>query len=112
MTELHQRTIDEISRARRTDPETSKDAARRAGGLAAEHQRIILAVMQGTRPALDWTADEIAQWCDLDRHQIGRRLGEMLVRGLIRKTSNTRPTPTGRAAQCYEVVADNMEEQK
>ena len=42
------------------------------------------------------TMDEIASLCDLDRHQIGRRLGEMWCRGLIRKTiTSLRWAPTG-----------------
>lgn len=107
MTDLHQLTLDEIARARRTDPATSKDAARQAGGLAAEHQRIILGVMQmraHTGEARDWTADQIAEWCDLDRHQVGRRLGELERNGLVRVTGNQRPTPRGRLARCYEVT--------
>jgi predicted transcriptional regulator len=92
---------DAFRRARTTDPQTSKDAARAVGGMADEHFRIIFAVIA---TGGDWTADEIATRCPLDRHQIGRRLGEMEREGMVRVTANQRPTPKGRMARCYEAV--------
>jgi len=93
--------------ARSTDPQTSKDAASASRELRALQHRTIMAVME-IRPAFcvprDFTADEIAALCDLDRHQVGRRLGELEREGLVRRTGNKRPTPSGRMAQCYEVV--------
>lgn len=87
--------------ARCNDPSTSHEAANRSENLSAEHYKIILEVMgEGG----DWTADEVSTQCDLDRHQIGRRLGELERAGIIRRTIKTRPTPSGRPAQCYEVA--------
>lgn len=98
---MRQLSFDDMPRARASDPVTSKAAARQATGLAGEHQRIILDVM---RCGNDWTADEVAIHCDLDRHQIGWRLGELERAGKVRRSGQTRPTPNGRQAQCYEVV--------
>jgi predicted ArsR family transcriptional regulator len=92
---------DARTKARTTDPATSHAAARAAAGTAADHHRTILDVM---RCGTDWTADEIALHCHLDRHQIGRRLGELERAGKVRKSGATRPTATGRQANCYEVV--------
>lgn len=100
MTDPRQQTFDEIRRARRTDPATSKEAARRAHGLAHEHrQRILSALADGTAR----TADEIAPLVGLDRHQVGRRLGEMRDDGYIVVADETRQTPRGRAAQCWKL---------
>ncbi len=99
---MNQPTLwDARTKARTTDPATSHAAARAARETAADHQRTILAVM---RCGADWTADEIAAQCNLDRHQIGRRLGELERAGLVRKSGATRPTATGRQANCYEAV--------
>lgn len=93
--------FDDIRRARTTDPQTSKDAAIAARGLAAEHRRAILEVM---RTGMDWTATEIGERCGLSAVQVCRRFAEMRDDGLIRETMNTRPTASGRASQCYEAV--------
>ena len=96
----HQLTFDELRRARRNDPATSKAAARQSHGLASEHRRAILAVM---RTGGDWTAHEIAARCGLTSVQVCRRFAELRDDGDIRETVNTRPTPSGRHAQAYEV---------
>lgn len=95
-----QLTFDELRRARRSDPETSKAAARQSHGVAAEHRRVILGVM---RAGGDWTANEIAERCGLTSVQVCRRFAEMRDDGAIRETVHTRPTPSGRPAQAYEV---------
>lgn len=89
-------------RARRDDPQTSKTAARLSHGLASEHRRAILAVM---RAGGDWTAHEIASRCGLTSVQVCRRFAELRDDGAIRETVNTRPTPSGRPAQAYEVCS-------
>ncbi len=95
---MNQLTFDEVRRSRATDPATSKEAARRSHGLAGEHRRKILAALAD---GIARTADEIAPLVDLDRHQVGRRLGEMRDDGLIVATGEVRETPRGRAAQCW-----------
>ena len=97
----HQLTIDELRRSRATDPQTSQDAARRANGLAAAHRQAILATMQRGG---SWTAHEVAENCGLTSVQVNRRFAELRDDGAIQATVDTRPTPSGRAAQCYEAV--------
>lgn len=87
--------------ARASDPETSKAAARQCKALRADHHQKIVAALRRLTTA---NADEIAQYCDLDRVQVGRRLNELERAGLVRKTGETRPTASGRAACCYGVV--------
>lgn len=95
----HQLTIDELRRSRATDPQTSQDAARRANGLAAAHRQAILATMQRGG---SWTAHEVAENCGLTAVQVNRRFAELRDDGAIQATVDTRPTPSGRAAQCYD----------
>lgn len=73
--------------ARRADPETSKAAAR---------------ACQSIRAGL--TSDEIAQRLGVQKVQVARRMGELVADGYVRTTGETRPTPSGRAAQCYAIV--------
>lgn len=102
---IHQQTFEEMqqarARARRTDPHTSHQAARAARSLASEHQAAILAVL---RRGGSWTADEIAERCGLTKVQICRRLCELEREDRIRPTGETRPTPAGRPARCFEIV--------
>jgi len=100
---LSQRTFAEVEirRARRRDPETSKTAAAHSHGLAAEHRLLILAAM---RDGGAGTAHEISRRCDLEAVQVSRRLRELVDDGLIGATGETRPTPSGRPAQCYAVI--------
>lgn len=92
----------EIRRARRRDPETSKIAASHSHGLAAEHRLLILAAMR--QDAGTWIAHEVAAKCGLSAVQVSRRFRELVDDGEIRATGETRPTPSGRPAQCYRVV--------
>lgn len=87
--------------ARATDPATSKAAAADCRSLRGRQHAVILEVLA---TVADATCDEVADRCDLNRHQVGRRMHELLAGGLVRTTGNTRPTPSGRMAQCYEVA--------
>lgn len=74
---LAQRTFAEIeiTRARRTDPATSKEAARRAHRLASDHMRKILDVLRASPEPLD--AERIADGCGLSSLQVTRRMSEL-----------------------------------
>ena len=65
------------ARARRTDPATSHDAARliEGNGKAAENRRILLQKIRHLGG--EWTAGELAFFCDMDRHEASRRLPEL-----------------------------------
>ena len=85
---------------RRTDPPTSRIAARMAGGLRADHHRRILDALRAG-PA---GASEIAARCGLDAHQVGKRLGEMGRAGLIETTGNTVRSATGRPERQWRAI--------
>lgn len=100
MTELRQMTLSEIARSRRTDPITSKDAARRAHGLASEHCATILRVLRLADAAL--APHEIAERCGLTSLQVSRRLHELSSsRPPAIVEAGVAPTPSGRSARCW-----------
>lgn len=83
------------ARARRNDPETSRDAAKRALGFSGAHENVIGAVIEkaGARGA---TSKEIAAALatastPLTHVQVDRRLGAMGERGLIRRELRAEP---------------------
>lgn len=89
--------------ARRENPETSKAAARACQSTRDGHHEFILRILSHVPAGL--TADEIADrsgW--MTRHQVGRRLHELVAECRVRTTGETRPTPSGRAAQCYAIT--------
>lgn len=73
-----------LVRARRTDPQTSHDAAKRAERFAPSHKSRILAAML-TQPgyAGSWTPAELSAVTGLTVVQIDRRLPELQREGLI-----------------------------
>lgn len=87
-------------RARRTDPDTSKQAAERVSNFAAGHYAgIRCALVIG--PA---TIYEIAARTGLDHVAVARRLSEMQRAGIAAPTSETRPGPTGRQCRVWTVA--------
>ena len=90
--------------ARRRDPETSKAAAERVKEFAAGQHEIILKVLRDHCPC---TAHEIATYCRLEAHAVGKRLGELETAGRIRVVLSaagnamTRLTPSGRRARVW-----------
>lgn len=103
MTTAHpmQRTFAELRRSRQDDPSTSREAARRAGELAADHRFRILAALRA-RPGHDLTPHEIAAACSLDPVQVCRRLRELADDGDIVE-AGTAPTPSGRRARTWRL---------
>lgn len=88
--------------ARTENPETSKAAARACQATRDGHHTVILDILQGSSGL---TADEIAaRSSTLTRHQVGRRLHELVGAGRVRITGEQRATPSGRMAQCYARV--------
>lgn len=51
--------------------------------------------------------EKIAEFCRLDKHQVGRRLSEMERDQKIRKTDKKLPTSTGRNAFVYTLIKSN-----
>jgi hypothetical protein len=87
--------------ARRTDPETSKEAAKQAKALIAHHHALIVSVLREYGPG---GKDFIASRSKLDGVQVARRTAEMCRLGLIRATGNKSTSTAGRPETEYEVV--------
>ena len=84
--------------ARATDPQTSKDAAESIDP-SGQHKAILSALhilRTGTR-------DEIAAKSGLTQYQVGRRLSELWIAGLI-LPDGTRPGESGRMQTAYRLV--------
>ena len=100
----------EIRRARRDDPETSKDAAAHSHGVAAAHELLILQVLRDGG-ARDWTPHEIGERCGLSSVQVTRRLHDLWIAGRIAESwldeqdrvQLTRATPSGRRSRCWRI---------
>lgn len=88
-------------RARRTDPDTSHEAA--AGAVdTARHQRAhILRVLKEEGPL---TADEIDALIGWRLTSAGRRLPELAETGAVERTTERRPTRTGSMAYVWRVT--------
>lgn len=88
--------------ARRTDPQTSHEAARRAEGRLSLYQ---WEALQACRAHPGMTATEMAKargWDD--PRVINRRLGELALAGLVRATGSRPCDVTGRTAMTWEVM--------
>lgn len=68
--------------ARRSDPETSRQAAARARAFAGKHHRMILAALEAG-PA---GKTEIGRRCGLTEQQVARRMHELRRAGLVERT--------------------------
>lgn len=71
--------------ARRRDPETSHEAAKRAASFADGHRTRILAALEGAL-----TIKELAQRTGLDHVAIARRMPELQRMGLAQPTDTRR----------------------
>ena len=80
--------------ARRTDPDTSHQAARQAKELAAMHQRTILACLEAHGPL---GKDGIGARTQLTGHAVGKRMAELQRMGLVTLTGRNVPSTAGRA---------------
>ena len=90
---------------RKTDPETSKLAAKAAGSLVINHQRLIIETIseESAKNNTGLTADEIDIATGLTLVQIARRTSDLEVSGIIYKTGLTRKTRTGRSATVWRL---------
>jgi predicted ArsR family transcriptional regulator len=88
--------------ARRSDPITSHEAARRVGEFQGTHYTVILkALKEFERPA---GACEIAQAANLTQVQVCKRLPELARAGLIQSTEKTCKTPAGRSERLWRLA--------
>jgi len=84
----------EFPRVRKTDPETSFQAAESIKPVAERHFHVILECLQA-HGALG--KDGIASLTNLDGNQVARRLNEMQKIGLIHLTGKTVKSNSGRS---------------
>jgi CRP-like cAMP-binding protein len=101
-------TADLPARARRTDPDTSHDAAEdvEREGHASRQREACLRVVRDT-PGL--TAAEIAQAAGLERHAPSRRLPELRDMGLVRNLDDRTCTVTRRLSMTWWPVGEARE---
>lgn len=80
-------------------PETSHEANTRA---TVEMRQNHYGKIEGALRSLELaTYEQIADLLHMDRHQIGRRLGEMETAGIVFKPGTKWPTKSGRNAYQY-----------
>jgi len=92
--------------ARPTDPETSRLAAKAAGSLVINHQRLIIEAVseESAKDNMGFTSDEIAIATGLTLVQVARRTSDLEASGIIYKTGLTRKTRTGRIAAVWRLA--------
>lgn len=88
--------FDAPARARRTDPDTSHEAARHAAFLAQSHEGwIYRAISAAHRPL---TKDEISAVTGIDHIAVARRIVGLREKGLVEDSGERGLTRTGRRA--------------
>ncbi len=98
-----QLSIDFDSRrlARRTDPETSQNAAARVSEFQAGHHAMILSTLRRFEKA---GAEQIAAATKLDAYSVRKRTAELQQKGLIKLTGETRVTASGRHERVWAIA--------
>lgn len=102
---------DPYKRVRRTDPETSHEAARHVeqSGQAAAHAALVLNAVR-TWPGR--TSAELAEnirvawkvdWPNV-RHEVARRLPELVSAGHVRRSTPRKCEATGRRSMTWEIA--------
>jgi hypothetical protein len=89
-------TLFEQRSARLTDPSTSHEAAAGATSRAQTHRDLALATIRAHAGGL--TDFELADLTGIQQTSIGVRRHELVKAGLVFRTVNRRPSPSGSAA--------------
>ena len=87
--------------ARRTDPETSKAAARSVKHSAPVQRTKIIIALTAYGPMNHWQIDNFLGW---QHPTAARRMGELVRSGRVIKTPHTSATGSGRQATVYEAT--------
>ena len=95
--------LDDLPKARHTDPTTSHEAASKATPLSSRHRRIALAAL---RDAGVWglTDFELAAATGIQQTSIGVRRKELVRAGYVEATSMRRLSPSGSSAIVWRVT--------
>lgn len=89
---------------KRNNPSTSHAAFKQVTSEMKEgHYMKIIAALQKLKSA---NYEAISQKCGLERHAVGRRLSEMLERGIVWKPGGVSKTTSGRAAYNYQLSSE------
>ncbi len=83
------------------DPDTSVQAARGAQGLAERHKATITTVLLFYGPL---TSGEIADRCELDYHQVARRMFDLCKGDKVLDSGERRRSPGGRTACVWKLT--------
>lgn len=90
-----------VTHSRKGGPQTSYDAAGSMATAAALQERYLYDALMAWGPL---TADEADQWLGWRPTTAGRRMSDLVRKGLARSTGQTRPTRSGRQADVYEAI--------
>jgi hypothetical protein len=88
--------------ARRTDPETSRQAAEDVLGHAANHRRLVLEEHRRCPEGL--TDFELAERLGLQQTSVGKRRGELRDAGFLQDSGTRRPAPSGSLAIVWQII--------
>lgn len=89
--------------ARRTDPQTSHDAAASMGRAATMQCAKVFNALRALGKA---GAEQIGERCNLPAYAVRKRLPELEDAGLIYPTEHTRKTLSGRSERIWELTAN------
>ena len=99
-----QRSLFVTGRARRSDPDTSQEAADSIGGFANSHRRKIVEYLTDEGEATGDHLDEVFGW----KHATAnRRLPELRELGIVRMTDRRAITRSGRSARLWELTSND-----
>ena len=99
---MNQLSIDFIAekKARTADPQTSKDAAKKAKSLVEGHWMEIVDCLAECGPM---GKDKIAQYSGLDANQVARRMKELQKAGLVELTGKLVESHSGRMEREWQI---------
>jgi DNA-binding IclR family transcriptional regulator len=89
-----------MPKARRTDPQTSHEAAASMRRAATAQAATVLGALKRLRKA---GAEQISELCNLPAYTVRKRLPELFEAGLAEPTGNTRKTLSGRSERVWRV---------
>jgi len=87
--------------SRRSDPITSKNAAKRVGEFASTHHDKILEAMANL--ATPAGAEQIAAYSRIDAYQVRKRMPELARAGVVEALELMRPTTSGRFERLWRL---------
>ena len=106
MTSTQPSLFEPLAHVRRTDPDTSEQAARKAKVLCNRHCQVILDLLRQVRTPMG--AQEIADVTRLDDIQVARRWADLVRVGLVKDSGQRHRKRTGRMEIRYELTGGGV----